>query len=424
LTVGPAVIAFAGTKTAIVARRSLNPEDRQLVSRVALVPSAYLPSLGGVEELSRHLALALRAAGHEVEVWTQQADGIGKPDVEVMDGIRVRRFPFPLPRTDPRTLAPTAVSALRSMRAVRAAAKSFRPDVLHVQCFGPNGVYATALSRLAGIPLVISLQGETIMDDHDAFDVSTSLRVGLRLGLKQAKRVTGCSQFTLDDAIARFGLRPEAGTVIFNGVALADKPPASAPSRVEGRYVLALGRVVVKKGFDLLIRAFDSISSRHPDVTLAIGGSGHEEEALHRLVADLRLADRVRFLGRLTRTEVASTMAAAEVFVMPSRLEPFGIVLLEAWRAGRATIATSRGGPPEFVEDGETGLLADPFDTPALAAALDAALRDPARRRALGEAGRRRAADFDWPTIAALYQQVYAEIIADAGGSIPHPSRP
>jgi glycogen(starch) synthase len=394
------------------------------VSRVALVPSAYLPSLGGVEELTRHLALALVAGGHDVEVWSQQADGVRSASVEVMDAVRVRRFPFPLPRADPRMLAPAGVAAVRSLRAMRAAAKSFKPDLLHVQCFGPNGVYATALSRLTGVPLVISLQGETIMDDHDAFEVSTSLRVGLRLGLKQARRVTGCSQFTLDDAIARFGLRPEAGTVIFNGVALADQPPASSASRVEGRYVLALGRVVVKKGFDLLIRAFDSIASRYPDVTLAIGGSGREEDALHRLVTELGLDARVRFLGRLTRTEVASTMAAAEVFVMPSRLEPFGIVVLEAWRAGRATIATSRGGPPEFVDDGRTGLLADPFDTPALAAALDTALSDPERRRALGEAGRRRVADFDWPAIAARYEQVYAEVLGGGGPAVHLPRSP
>ena len=63
-------------------------------------------------------------------------------------------------------------------------------------------------------------------------------------------------------------------------------------------------------------------------------------------------------------------MAGATVFVMPSRLEPFGIVVLEAWRAGVAVVATTRGGAPEFVDDGETGVLVDPFDTPAFAAAL------------------------------------------------------
>ena len=69
-------------------------------------------------------------------------------------------------------------------------------------------------------------------------------------------------------------------------------------------------------------------------------------------------------------------MAGARVFVMPSRLEPFGIVVLEGWRAGTAVVATNRGGPPEFVRDGEDGLLVDPFDTAAVAEVLGRLLSD------------------------------------------------
>jgi glycogen(starch) synthase len=103
-------------------------------------------------------------------------------------------------------------------------------------------------------------------------------------------------------------------------------------------------------------------------------------------------------------------MEHAEIFVMPSRVEPFGIVILEAWRAGRALISTSRGGPPEFVTDGQTGLLVDPFDTSALAAALDRLLSDPAYGESLGRAGQRSVENFDWSRIGERYQQVYSEV--------------
>ena len=183
------------------------------------------------------------------------------------------------------------------------------------------------------------------------------------------------------------------------------------PGFPTGRYVLALGRVVEKKGFDLLIRAFAPIAARHPDVVLAIGGDGPFEPVLRALVEELHIAGQVCFLGRLSRTEVARAMDHAEVFVMPSRLEPFGIVVLEAWRAGRAVIATSRGGAPEFVEDGSTGLLVDPFDTAALGAAMDRLLGEPGLGKALGRAGRARVAAFDWPTIAQHYQACYAAVL-------------
>ena len=164
-------------------------------------PSAYPPSVGGVEELTRHLALALRAAGDEVEVWTGLPDDHDDESVEVRDGLVVRRFPMPLPASSVTAVTHATTAGWRTMRSLRRAVALFRPDVLHVQCFGPNGAYATALSRLCRVPLVVTLQGETLMDDADIFDVSQVLRSALRAGLRTASAVTACSAFTLDDAV-------------------------------------------------------------------------------------------------------------------------------------------------------------------------------------------------------------------------------
>jgi glycogen(starch) synthase len=235
--------------------------------------------------------------------------------------------------------------------------------------------------------------------------------------------VTGCSAFTLRDAETRFGLRPGRGEVIFNGVEPRPAPGPDADNRSEVDappgglavpYVLALGRAVAKKGFDLLVGAFALISERHPDVVLAIGGDGPALPGLERLIDQLGVKSRVMLLGRLSRPEVSAAMGSAEIFVMPSRLEPFGIVILEAWRAGRAVVATSRGGAPEFVDDGENGALVDPFDTAELAETLSRLLSEPARREALGEAGRRRVNDFSWQAIVPAYKRCYATAIGAA----------
>jgi glycogen(starch) synthase len=381
--------------------------------RIALIPSAYLPTLGGVQELTRHLALALTTAGDTVEVWTQQADGMG-PTVEAIDGLIVRRFPFPLPRAHAGSLLPFARGSAAAVLALRRAVREFAPQILHVQCFGPNGAYAAALSALTRIPLVVTLQGETVMDDSDVFEISTTLRAALRLGLRRAAAVTACSQFTLDDAENRFGLPAGRGEVIFNGVVVADREAVTGLDEAwlpAGRYVLALGRIVEKKGFDLLIRAFATVARQQSAVTLAIGGDGPLEPFLRAMVAELHVTDRVCFLGRLSREQVAAAMGGAEIFVMPSRLEPFGIVVLEAWRAGRAVIATNRGGAPEFVEDGTTGLLVDPFDTPALAGVLDRLLSDPELGVSLGRAARTRVLDFDWCRVADDYRGCYRRVL-------------
>jgi len=393
------------------------------MTRVALMPSAYPPSVGGVEELTRHLALALVAAGDEVEVWTGNPDDRDPETVEVRDGLVVRRLPMPLPATDWGAVGHAATTGPRTLRALRRALRSFRPDVLHVQCFGPNGAYATALSRLTGVPLVITLQGETMMDDGDIFEVSRVLRASLRAGLRTAAAVTACSSFTLADAVRRFGLPEGRGVVIPNGVSLdgagqssggAGSGLAAAPDGTP--FVLALGRVVDKKGFDLLLAGYAAMDPVDRTADLVIGGSGPALEHLEAMADEAGIADRVHFVGRLTREQVAEAMAASAVFVMPSRLEPFGIVALEGWRAGTAVVATSRGGAPEFIRDGVDGMLVDPFDTPAVADVLRVLLSDADLRRSLARAGRERVVDFAWPVVAARYRDLYESVV---GSSVP-----
>jgi glycosyltransferase involved in cell wall biosynthesis len=289
---------------------------------------------------------------------------------------------------------------------MRAAVREFRPDLLHVQCFSGNGVYATLLSIATRTPLIVTLQGETFMDDHDVYARSIYLRTGLRAGLRRATQVTGCSQFTLDDAAGRFDPAAIRGHVIFNGVDLAESPRGNWLPPFE-RFVLGLGRVVHRKGFDLLIEAFARIAEQDPDLGLVIGGDGPDLPRLRALADDRSLRDRVFFAGVLSRTDVGDAMRAAEAFVMPSRVEAFGMVVLEAWKAGTPAIVTANGGPPEFVRDGVDGLVVDPLDVEALAEQLGHLLGDRELRRRLAAEGTARLPEFAWPEIARQYEDVY-----------------
>jgi glycosyltransferase involved in cell wall biosynthesis len=377
--------------------------------RLVLIPSAYAPSLGGVEELTRRLADRYAASGAAVEVWTVR-DPATLPAQEVIDGITVRRFDFPMPAAKPGPLLSLLPNSARAFVALSQAVKEFRPDLLHVQCFSANGIYATALSARYRIPLVVTLQGETVMDDADIYDKSAALRLGLRTALRRAQAVTGCSQFVIDDAVARFGLPAGKGRVVYNGVEVAgdDEPtPLDLPFR---RFVVALGRVVPKKGFDLLLEAFAKAGSEHPEVGLVIGGTGRSLDSLVEQARALGVEDRVVFPGRLDRGAVAWAMSNAEVFCLPSRVEPFGIVVIEALRAGRPVVVSSRGGAPEIVRHEREGLVADPFDTGAYGAAISRLLGDHELAARLSAAGRRRVDDFSWSNIADQYRALYREL--------------
>lgn len=388
--------------------------------RVALVPSAYEPAVGGVEQLTRRLAAHLMAAGDEVEIWTMRHPP-SLPDRAVVDGLVVRRFAFYLPAAHPAALVRFPRLATGALRELRAAASDFYPDVVHVQCFGVNGPYALALARLANLPLVVSLQGETVMDDHDIYGQSISLRTSLRLALRWADAVTACSRFALDDALRRFGPRRGRSQIVFNGVDLEDEVghlPTPIPG-VEPGFVLGLGRIVQKKGFDLLLHAFARLPEDCADASLVIGGDGPVLDDLRALADRLHLGGRVTFPGRLGRDQVSWAMRNAGVFVLPSRVEPFGIVVLEAMRAGRPVVVSDRGGAPEIVRAPAEGLVVDPFDTGTFAATLATVLQDAGLSARLREAGARRVAAFGWPAIASEYRGIYRTVIAEHSGPQP-----
>lgn len=354
--------------------------------------------------MARELAIEL-ARDHAVEVWTSSGSAIGEPPKALVEGITVRRFAFSLPPARPLPVLRFPANARRTYNHLTSAYREFRPQLLHVICFGANGAYATELARKKGIPLVISLAGETFMDDHDIYDRSLLLRASLRRGIREATAVTACSRFTLCDA-QRFGLRGKKGSVIYNGTTLDEITPEYIETPFD-RYVLCLGRLVVKKGFDLMIEAFAQVARTQSDVGLIIAGRGEMLPALQALAAKFGLSDRVQFTGSLGRASVAGAIQRASVLIMPSRVEPFGIVALEGWRGRTPIVVTSHGGTNEFVRSEIDGLVVDPYDTAALAKAVLRVLNDDSLAASLVAAGSDRVQQFTWEKIAAEYVQTY-----------------
>lgn len=387
--------------------------------RIALVASSYPPHPGGVEEHVRNVAHELRCRGSEVTVWTvDRGEHLG---VRNVDGVEVRYLPTPLPHGSLRGIGEFLRAFPRAWRAWRVAQRSFSPDVLHVQCFGPNGIYALALRSRTHLPLIVSSHGETFMDS-EVFSGSLLLRAALRRSLARAAAVTGCAPGVLEDLATHYGLR--GGIVVPNGVDLdegdrlasptgdtsddADQAP-SGPADERPPTIFAVGRIVRVKGFDLLLRAFAE-AELPAGTRLVIGGDGPELSVLRALAVELGVQHRVEFLGRLDRAAVIRGMADADVVVVPSRVEAFGIVVLEAWRAGTALIASDRGGPSDLVTSGIDGLLVDPDDTAEFAAALSRVMNDPALRQRLGAAGRRTVSTYTWARVAAHYERLYRAV--------------
>lgn len=195
-------------------------------------------------------------------------------------------------------------------------------------------------------------------------------------------------------------LGSEAGArlrLLYNGVDLRRFQPT--PGSAEGRVLRALfvGRLVEKKGADVLLRALARLRADGLPVELTLVGDGPERERCEGLVDELGLDGACRLLPLLPHEEVAACLGRADLFVLPCRIAADGdrdalpTVLLEAMAAGLPCISTPVNGVAEIVADGETGLLVPPDDDAALAAALARLAENPELRRRMGRCGRQRA---------------------------------
>jgi glycogen synthase len=362
--------------------------------RIWLAPSAYAPHRGGVEEVADKLAHHLVARGHEVMVVTNRHPH-DLPQSEVIDGIDVRRIGFTAPGRHPVRATRHLLGRAEIQRTLGEIGAP--PDVLNVHCASVQLPALAAFARRSGVPLVVSTHGETEVDAAGLYQRSGWMRRHLRRASAQAAALTACSAWTAVAAAAYAPAFADAD-IVHNGVDAADwelPPPSAAP------VVAAWGRHVDQKGFDLLLSAFELLRTRRPDVRLRLGGDGPLRRDLQRIAGP-----GVEFTGSLTRAGVRELLRESRVVAVPSRVEPFGIVALEALAAGRGLVYSSHGGLAEAA--GDCGRAADPYDADTFAAALLDELGNPTPYAV----GRARAGQMSWQAAVARYEAILSRAVS------------
>jgi glycosyltransferase involved in cell wall biosynthesis len=184
---------------------------------------------------------------------------------------------------------------------------------------------------------------------------------------------------------------------------------AGTPVHVRENVVLAAGRLVTVKGFDLLLDAFVPVSEHHPDWRLRIYGQGPERDGLERRLTENGLAGRAELAP--ATTHLGEVMAQASVFVLSSRAEPFGMVILEAMSKGMAVVAFDcPEGPREIITHERDGILVPPEDVAALSDAMLRVIEDDGLRVRLGQAGLRTAEDYGIEKIGAQWRALLVRL--------------
>jgi glycosyltransferase involved in cell wall biosynthesis len=343
--------------------------------RIALF--APLLGTGGTQRHLQQVVALLDPARFHVEVLTLRAGGEVEDELRA-GGVSVRSLSVGARLTSARTLRAIVMAA----RALRRA----RIDVVHGYQWRPALVGALA-GRLAGVPLRLaskrSLTGEDRQAErawrHIARQVDTVIVNAAALRVEGEERGMRCRWALLQNGVDTDHFRlapPDPGARAALGL---------DPQRP---VVGTIGRLEDRKGHDQLLRAAGTMlaggNGRRPQIVIV--GDGPLREKLQAQAHSLGVAHSVRFVG--TVADVRPSLAAMDVFVLPSHAEGMSNALMEAMAAARPVVATAVGGNTEVVVDGKTGVLIPPADPAAIADAIAALLRDPERAAGLGAAAR------------------------------------
>lgn len=372
----------------------------------------YLP--GGVNEAVLGLAQQLQARGIRPTIaiaqWSPEPQPPETRGIEVIS-LRLRE-PFSPTAGLLRLLPGFLVTLPSDVLALLALLRDKNIQVVNVH-FPALDVAVISMLKAFGL-----YRGKVVLTFHGADITEISHSMGLvrtiwRSLITRADGVVACSD-SLRREVLQFASRARV-TTIHNGADIGLFSRILPTPRPSIRRILHIGKFEYKKSQDILLYAFKRLLQHYPDCSLIlIGADGPLLQQTHALICKLDLERQVELHVNVPHDQLPQLMEKADVFVLPSRAEPFGIVLLEAGAAGLPIVATRVGGIPELLEHERTGLLISPGSVDELEAALRHLIENPEQARALADRWRRHVlATWSWDITC----QKYLQMIEDAGRS-------
>ncbi|WP_414663329.1 glycosyltransferase [Horticoccus sp. 23ND18S-11] len=395
---------------------------------VAAEPPLGAADTGGQVVFVLELSKKLAQLGFEVDIWTRRFED--QPEIDVInERVRVIRVPCGGRNFLPKEylvnhLSEWSEHALRFIKKHRLTYQFLNSH------YWDAGVATQRLAEALDVPHVhtphsLGLWKKQLMErdfPEDAAKFEREYNFTQRINeetmlFRTCKEVIATTPDQLDMIVKDYGAPSEQVTMIppgyddhrFFSISGATRQAMRTRLGFEGKVVLAIGRLARNKGYDLLVDAFSLVPSRIPDayLHLAVGGAqlnADEQTILDELkaqVARLGLTDRVKFSGFVADAELADYYRAADVFVLSSRYEPFGMTAIEAMACGTPTVITTHGGLFRAVTFGRHALYADSFDKEDLGISIVKVLRHPRLSHRLGRMGAHKARSlFTWTGIA------------------------
>ena len=382
--------------------------------RVAMLSSESLHSIssGGLGVHVTELAAGLQRRGHDMHVITRRKSDQNHYDC--IDGVHYHRVDHGLSENFVECMDYMCKAMAHRFHEVTSMIGNFELVHAHDWLSANAMKYVMDGFHMRGVLTMHST--EYGRDGNVFFDgFARWIRDAEAAGCHNATLVIAVSHFLADELRRMYQVAEGKIHIVPNGVAYHAFDGFINPAEVKARYGIAPmaptifcpGRMTLQKGMDMLVEAVPMVLASYPEAKFIISGSGPEKDAVVRRAYEVGAAHAVVFLDTLPRWQYLDLMRAVDIVAVPSRNEPFGIVVLEAWAAGKPVVATLAGGPREFIWHNVNGFLVN-TDSGGLAHGIGSLLADHNHCRALGANGRKAVEDkFNWDTIAGYTEGVY-----------------
>jgi len=366
--------------------------------KVLFWTDGFWPLIGGVEIQSFNFVKGMQERGHNYMVLAQKFAHL--QEEETYHDISIRRFDLHsiIPKRELKNLRPI-------QDYIEWTLKIFQPDIIHLNgCTGWNAFIFRLFRSLFSSPIVLTV--------HCLFFYGDGTNPLAEEISSMTDQICCVSNSVLRDMELLVPAAKNKLRLIYNGSSIDEIEPS--PLCFSPPTLLLLGRLCLEKGFDTAIAAFSLLTKRGSSgsaIRLLIAGEGKHRPALENLVEKLDLTESVQFIGEVARDRVPSVINQATLVLVPSYLESFGLVAIEAMQMGRPVVASRIGGLKEIVSDGKTGFLVPPRDPTALCQSIQTLLEEPKRAAKMGAQGRKRALEkFSLRQNIVQYEDLYKEL--------------
>jgi glycogen(starch) synthase len=396
--------------------------------RIFHLSSEYPPQqVFGLGRAVHDLAVAQAALGEEVHVIT---NSLGGKDQEVVDeGVHVHRIAYPPPPKPPDdTMGVLQFNISVVETALQTIRDGLPPEVIHVHDWLTVHCGQALRWLCEVVPLVLTTHDTTVGKCFGKLGPQQQFSANLeRWGGELADHVICCSEYTKQEMNRHYGTPLEKISVIPCGVdpglfEVEGELPAWRRALLrDGKKLIGyVGRLDAEKGLEVLLEAMTSVRPVFPQAHLMLVGKGRLQEQLQGQINQLGLGDCVEFMGYLSGKPLAAFYCSADVMVVPSLYEPFGLVSLEAMVCAAPVIVSATGGLREITEGQDIAVTVTPGNSVELSQALLALLHDEARSRAMGQRARAHVLQaYNWPGIAESTLAVYAGLLSRENSLTP-----